>query len=147
MENDPSSKEKEKEKQYYVYLLVSTKGSTYVGATVDLNNRLRQHNKEIKGGAHATTIKVNQGESWERACHVYNFPTWSSALQFEWKWKSVSRKQNIHMLPLKRRLIALSEILAMDKPTSKAQPFCEWENPPEVKLETYDAEMLFNKIH
>ena len=38
----------------YVYLLVSTKGNTYVGATVDLNRRLRQHNKEIKGGAHAT---------------------------------------------------------------------------------------------
>ena len=35
----------------YVYLLVSTKGNTYVGATVDLNRRLRQHNKEIKGGA------------------------------------------------------------------------------------------------
>ena len=26
----------------YVYLLVSTSGNTYVGATVDLNRRLRQ---------------------------------------------------------------------------------------------------------
>ena len=31
----------------FVYLLVSTSGSTYVGATVDLERRLRQHNKEI----------------------------------------------------------------------------------------------------
>ena len=48
----------------YVYLLVSTNGNTYVGATVDLTRRLRQHNKEIKGGAHATGIKVEQGEIW-----------------------------------------------------------------------------------
>ena len=45
----------------FVYLLVSTSGSTYVGATVDLTRRLRQHNKEIKGGAHATGAKVAQG--------------------------------------------------------------------------------------
>jgi predicted GIY-YIG superfamily endonuclease len=32
----------------YVYLLYSD-NSTYVGATVDLDRRLRQHNKEIKG--------------------------------------------------------------------------------------------------
>jgi len=32
----------------YVYLLVSSDNATYVGATVDLNRRLRQHNKEIK---------------------------------------------------------------------------------------------------
>jgi len=33
----------------YVYLLECTDGSTYVGATVNLDRRLRQHNKEIKG--------------------------------------------------------------------------------------------------
>jgi len=38
----------------YVYLLVSSDDATYVGATVDLDRRLRQHNKEIKGGTHAT---------------------------------------------------------------------------------------------
>jgi len=34
---------------FYVYLLQSTLGSTYVGATINLDHRLRQHNKEIKG--------------------------------------------------------------------------------------------------
>ena len=34
---------------YYVYLLESTDGCTYIGATVDLDHRLRQHNCEIKG--------------------------------------------------------------------------------------------------
>ena len=37
-------------KQYYTYLLQSSDGSSYVGATVDLNRRLRQHNRDIKGG-------------------------------------------------------------------------------------------------
>lgn len=59
----------------FVYLLVSSDGATYVGATVDLDRRLRQHNKEIKGGAHATGTKVSKGETWERALHVKGFLT------------------------------------------------------------------------
>ena len=51
----------------YVYLLLSSDNATYIGATVDLDRRLRQHNKEIKGGAHATGAKVAKGETWIRA--------------------------------------------------------------------------------
>ena len=131
------------EKHFFVYLLVSSSGSTYVGATVDLNRRLRQHNKEIKGGAHATSAKVKKGEVWERACHVSNFPDWQAALQFEWKWKQVSRKKSFQLLPLERRIIALKEILKMDKPTSKAKCFCEWDIPPQVILETPDAKLFY----
>jgi len=60
-----------------------------VGATVDLDHRLRQHNKEIKGGAHATTMKVNQGHSWKRICYIKGFPDWTAALQFEWAFRAV----------------------------------------------------------
>ena len=60
----------------YVYLLESTNHATYVGATVDLNRRLRQHNKEIKGGAHATSAKVKKGEIWTCRCYVDGFPDW-----------------------------------------------------------------------
>lgn len=134
----------QEEKQFFVYLLISSTGASYVGATVNLNRRLRQHNKEIKGGAHATSAKVKKGEIWERACHVRNFPDWQSALQFEWKWKQVSRKKSPHLLPLERRIIALKEILKMDKPTSKAKCFSEWETPPEVILETDDAQLFYN---
>ena len=76
----------------YVYLLESTDNSTYVGATIDLEKRLRQHNKEIKGGAHATSIKVEKGQTWTRRCYVEGFPDWKAALQFEWAWKYYSRK-------------------------------------------------------
>jgi structure-specific endonuclease subunit SLX1 len=127
----------------YVYLLTSSNGATYVGATVDLERRLRQHNKEIKGGAHATSIKVVQGESWVRAAHVSGFPDWQAALQFEWRWKQLSRKLPIKMNPLSRRLRALKNLLALERPTTKAIPYSEWSAPPEVHLETDEAKNLY----
>ena len=130
----------------FVYLLVSTKGNTYVGATVDLNRRLRQHNKEIKGGAHATGIKVSQGETWTRAAHVSGFPDWQAALQFEWRWKQLSRKLNINMTPLERRLRALKMLLDLPQSTTKAKPFSEWQVMPEVHIETEEADIYYKKV-
>ena len=119
----------------YVYLLVSTSNATYVGATVDLDRRLRQHNKEIKGGAHATGSKVNKGEQWTRYCHVTGFPDWTAALQFEWRWKQLSRKLPAKLFPLERRKMALEQLLSLDKPTTKSIPYSEWTTPPQVVWE------------
>ena len=132
------------ENNFYVYLLECSDKSTYVGATVDLNQRLRKHNKEIKGGAFATGAKVEKGEIWERACHVTGFPDWQAALQFEWAWKYYSRKLPQKMLPLERRLRALKTLLALERPTSKAKAYIEWEKDPEVNLETESAKMLYH---
>ena len=124
---------------FYVYLLESTNKSTYVGATVDLEKRLRQHNKEIKGGATATSIKVNKGETWQRVCHVEGFPTWNAALQFEWRWKQLSRKiTDKKMRPLEKRVIALQELLSLERPTTKAVAYSEWETSPKVVVECED---------
>jgi structure-specific endonuclease subunit SLX1 len=131
-------------KPSYVYLLVSSDGATYVGATVDLDHRLRQHNKEIKGGAHATSIKVDAGEIWTRAGHVSGFPDWRSALQFEWRWKQLSRKyQSKKIPPLEKRMIALKELLAMEKPTILAIPYTEWVSPPEIHIEIEEATQYY----
>lgn len=120
----------------FVYLLICSDNCTYVGATVDLERRLRQHNKEIKGGAKRTTTKVNKGKTWKRACYVSGFPTWSATLQFEWRWKQLSRKiQFADTSPLERRLLALLELLSLEKSTSSAIPFLEWENKPRVHIE------------
>ena len=119
-------------KSFYVYLLESTNKSTYVGATVDLDHRLRQHNKEIKGGAVATSAKVNKGETWTRVCHVEGFPTWNAALQFEWRWKQLSRKLPMSLKPIERRAMALEQLLALERPTSKAVAYSEWASPPNV---------------
>jgi predicted GIY-YIG superfamily endonuclease len=132
----------EEEKQFFVYLLESTNQSTYVGATVDLTKRLRQHNKEIKGGAVATSIKVQKGEQWIRICHVAGFPTWSAALQFEWRWKQLSRKLPSQMRPLVRRIQALRQLLALERSTSKAVPYSEWTMPPQLVVE-HDPDQLF----
>jgi structure-specific endonuclease subunit SLX1 len=128
----------------YVYLLVSSDDATYVGATVDLDRRLRQHNKEIKGGAHATSAKVLKGETWVRACHVSGFPDWPAALQFEWRWKQISRKLPIKMLPLERRMLALKQLLALERPTSKAIAYTEWPSPPQVNIETEEAQKYYD---
>lgn len=123
----------------YVYLLVSTHGNTYVGATVNLERRLRQHNRELVGGAMATSRLVKQGECWSRACYVEGFPDWRTALQFEWRWKQLSRQLPRKMQPLDRRMQALDKLLALDKPTSKAMPYAEWPESPRVVHETGDA--------
>ena len=131
---------------FFVYLLVSTKGNTYVGATVDLTRRLRQHNKEIKGGAHATGVKVAQGETWVRAAHISGFPDWPAALQFEWRWKQISRKYGVNINPLEKRMKALKDLLALERPTSKAIAYTEWSAPPEVHCEVEEAKKYFEII-
>lgn len=130
-------------KNFYVYLLVSSDNATYVGATVDIDKRLRQHNKEIKGGAHATSIKVNKGETWVRVCHISGFPDWHAALQFEWRWKQLSRKLSNKLFPLERRMIALQQLLALERPTSKAILYTDWPSPPVVNIEREDAQTYY----
>lgn len=120
---------------FYVYFIQSTNGATYIGATVDLDKRIRQHNKELKGGATATSMKVNQGEVWSYVCYVENFPSWNEALKFEWRWKQISRqlqKSNPTQKPLEKRLEALKKLLELDKPTSKAELYSAWDIPPNV---------------
>jgi structure-specific endonuclease subunit SLX1 len=124
----------------FVYLLVSTSGATYVGATVDLEHRLRQHNKEIKGGAVATSVKVARGEIWHRHCYVSGFPTWQSALQFEWRWKQIYRKlPKKEATPVETRMKALERLLALERPTTKAIAYSEWDSPPEIIIEDEDS--------
>ena len=130
----------------FVYLLISSDNATYVGATVDLEKRLRQHNKEIKGGAHATSMKVEKGEKWERACYVEGFPDWQAALQFEWRWKQLSRKLPTKLFPLKRRMMALKQLLELESSTSKAIPYSEWESQPNIIFEMEEAKNFYNKI-
>jgi structure-specific endonuclease subunit SLX1 len=104
-----------------------------VGATVDVERRLRQHNKELAGGAFATGARVSAGETWTRHCYVSGFPDWQSALQFEWRWKQLSRKRHDKRLsPVDRRMDALEELLSLERSTTKAIPYHEWSVWPEV---------------
>lgn len=102
----------------FVYLLRS-KQKTYIGATVDVQRRLRQHNGIISGGA-----KYTKGRQWKLVAYVSGFPNWMSTLQFEWRWKVLTRKKK--GTPLVRRYLALHHLLCLPKPTLKAIPFSEW---------------------
>jgi structure-specific endonuclease subunit SLX1 len=153
---EPIADSDKKDKKYYVYILESSDcKATYVGATVDLNHRLRQHNKDLAGGAHATSVKVAQGCTWNRICFIQGFPDWPAALQFEWRLKQLSRKllkgdtsksdtsksdtsNNKNSKPIERRIQALHQLLSLDKPTTKAIPYSNWPSPPEIVWEKND---------
>lgn len=62
---------------------------TYIGATMDKERRLRQHNGLLAGGARATGKRPL---NWYRVCYVRGFASWNAALSFEWHWKHYSRK-------------------------------------------------------
>ena len=113
------------------YLLATADGGsqkTYVGITPDLDRRLAQHNGEQSGGAKAT-----HGRTWERICHVTGFPDHRAALQFEWRWKQISRR--LTGGPVDRRFEALQLLLGMDRPTTAAVPYSEYPAFPEVIME------------
>ena len=90
----------------YCLATVNQPTLTYVGATVDADRRLKQHNGILSGGARATSKRPND---WYRVCHVRGFLTWNTALSFEWHWKHYSRKSN--GAPLERRQAGLDKCL------------------------------------
>ena len=70
---------------------------TYIGYTIDLKRRLRQHNGIIKGGA-----KYTSGRNWEFIFHC-EVTDKISGLQIEWRFKRrkggiIKRLEWIHSL-------------------------------------------------
>ena len=132
----------------YCYLLYTEKEQTYIGATVDVDHRLRQHNQEIKGGARATGIRVAQGLLWKRACYLTNLPEWRTALQIEWRWKQLGRTQCSHIRnPIDRRLHSLYRLLTLDKPTGKGIPYDAYPNgPPVIVWESDEMKERYDRI-
>ena len=94
---------------WVVYCLATGKDPvcTYIGATVDADRRLAQHNGQQKGGAKATSRRPGE---WYRVCHVVGFADNHQALSFEWHWKNFSRKINAD--PLTRRQRGLDACMA-----------------------------------
>jgi predicted GIY-YIG superfamily endonuclease len=118
------------------YCLVNDVGKTYVGFSTNVDRRLRQHNGELVGGAKAT-----KGSQWTRLCTITGFPTQQSALQFEWKWKYVSRKTK-GSSAVERRCAALVQLLNEERSTSHAIPFALFEDPLLVLVEDAQFQRL-----
>ena len=69
-----------------VYLL-SSERRAYIGATVDVKRRVRQHNGLISGGA-----KRTKGRVWTLVLTVVGFSTWKETLRFERAFQRSSRR-------------------------------------------------------
>ncbi len=122
---------------WFVYLLEDTQSNrTYVGATLDVERRLQQHNGLMSGGAKAT-----KGRTWKRVCYVSGFPHEKAALQFEWAWKYVTKKQIGS--PFIRRFKALLELLGCDQPTKQATDFLDYVRCLKVMWEDSRDPFLF----
>ncbi|MDA0666275.1 MAG: GIY-YIG nuclease family protein [Planctomycetota bacterium] len=75
-----------------LYLLRSTKEErTYVGVTVDMERRLRQHNGELPGGAKAT----RRGRPWALARILGTYVDRSEAQQAEAAFKRLTGEQRL----------------------------------------------------
>lgn len=71
-------------KQWFNYVIFSKFKKSYVGSTVNLDRRIRQHNQEIKGGAKYTKSCSN----WEYYCVIYNLNNQkNTCLSEEWHIK------------------------------------------------------------
>jgi predicted GIY-YIG superfamily endonuclease len=69
---------------WYCYLIYSeTKNRTYIGFTTDLQNRIKQHNGILPGGAKATKC----ANDW-KYMKVIETNDKKSALSLEWYWKN-----------------------------------------------------------
>lgn len=77
-----------------------------MGATVNPDRRLRQHNGEITGGARAT-----HGRNWRRIFLVGGFADERAALRFEWRWKYLTRQAPGETF-MERRTHALALLLS-----------------------------------
>jgi len=119
---------------FYCYLLfTSNQRQTYIGATVDPNRRLRQHNQELAGGARRT-----KGYVWQRALYVGGFPDWNATLQFEWSWKRHGRGKP----GLAGKLDALLNLLHSEKSTSTATPFRYWPSKITIHPEPSSVQIM-----
>jgi predicted GIY-YIG superfamily endonuclease len=103
---------------FRMYVLSSVDGKrTYVGVSKDLPRRLKQHNRQLSGGARTTA-----GRKWRIAAIVENFSSDAAALSVEKrmhvqgsKWLPISVDKRLWKSPLERRLCCLDATLRRTK--------------------------------
>ena len=92
-----------------LYLLENSDNKrTYLGVTVDIKRRLRQHNGDLVGGARYT--KSNKGEGIWILKTIINGLTKSEALSYERTIKN-KRKYGKGLTPLDRRMYLINLVV------------------------------------
>ena len=99
-------------------------GLSYVGATVDLQRRLRQHNGELVGGARRTARGRTDG-TWYLLASVHGLQTYRNALRFEWALKRECRMRRARTAA--QRVEALHALMQRPRWTSTSPPASDFE--------------------
>ena len=109
--------------EWYNYVVYSPDNRTYVGSTVNLARRIRQHNGELVGGA-----KYTRGRQWRFLCVVRNKNACNrKCLSEEWHIKWHTRKQKSkHRDSCIRRLQALGRVLEVGGVATEDPGYTLW---------------------
>lgn len=110
-----------KNKAHFCYILFDNNNFTYNGYTNNLERRIRQHNRQIKGGARYTgkkQIETNDPCHWKYLLYITSKDprfTNKKALSFEWSIKNpTNRRTRPNRSPL-GRIKSLSLVFANKK--------------------------------
>jgi predicted GIY-YIG superfamily endonuclease len=78
---------------HYCYILQSesTPEKFYIGYTVDMSKRIRQHNGNIVGGAKKTC----NNRPWKILCTIHGFYDNTSALRFEYRLQRMTYRKKL----------------------------------------------------
>ena len=109
--------------KYCCYMLSNNDGKTYIGSTNNFKRRIRQHNKEITGGARYTSIFMTP-DGWKPVIIINGFKTHSNALSFEWRMKRYKNSMGKlkRVCGLIKRIENLFEIIKSNKVTNNCCP-------------------------
>ena len=99
-------------KLWFNYILFNNNNNkTYIGSTVNLIRRIRQHNGIIKGGA-----KYTRNGKWSYYCLLYHLDnTINTVLSYEWHLKYTTRKKTNKKLTSKLKRKQALELFLMKK--------------------------------
>lgn len=129
-------------KLWHCYLLKSiTNNKTYIGSSIDVQRRLKQHNNN-KGA------KFTRGNEWELLITVSNFENKNQCLSFESMWKKVPSKRSNKRLINKKytndniinKCLDLHSLLNFSKLENNKfkYPFIERNDSYELEIIIYD---------
>jgi predicted GIY-YIG superfamily endonuclease len=89
-------------KKVWTVYLIFTGNRTYVGATTDPTRRLRQHNREILGGARATHKGAG---TWKFAMYLTGFVGRSEA----YRWEALVKKRARGVVARSQAIVDISQ--------------------------------------
>ena len=136
-----------KESSPWIFYIIENKGKTYAGVSPNPMKRLRQHNKELVGGAKYTTAHA---PGWKHVCLVHGFQNKIQAMQFEWAVKHVPPRNSggLHRRIQKLHTVCCKEKWTSNSPDSSTIPLkIEWYMPPLESLSypSYITSQLVNE--